>query len=52
MMKMIGVVGFWLVRTTEHIQTGEKVVRRFGPYRTNEKADHHSQFKMSKEATA
>jgi hypothetical protein len=37
--KMMGVVGFWLVRTAEHIQTGEKVVHRFGPYRTNEEAE-------------
>jgi hypothetical protein len=37
--KMMGVVSFWVVRTAEHIQTGEKVVRRWGPYRTNEEAE-------------
>jgi hypothetical protein len=34
----MGVIGFWLVRTAEHIPTGQKIVHRFGPYRTNEEA--------------
>jgi hypothetical protein len=37
--EIMGVVRFWLVRTAEHIQTGKKVVDRFGPYATNKEAE-------------
>jgi hypothetical protein len=37
--RMMGVVAFWLVRTAEHIETGEKVVDRFGPYSTHQEAE-------------
>jgi len=37
--KLMGSVAYWVVCTTEHIQSGKKSVMRLGPYRTRREAE-------------